>query len=217
MLPKSYLLTAPSDLENTFGNPLHSTDLVKGLRRINPQLCVPLPEHYRWYPGQKMGMTTLWLGMPGEGKKISAFRLGPIPEFTQLGPTGQLVSKGWRQIMLRCMDAKVVTARQLEREFKVVLETDGRDGTCTKCRKEGRLIAATSDHRLCDIHAANVATVKKGRESRKEGAWNRSESSAGSRARKRRGASSVIVTSESTGQTRGNQRRIAGSFHPHST
>src|SRR3990172_6308810 len=99
MIPKTYLSVAPLGCEEMFGREIPSDHLIAGLRKLNGNLNVPTPEHFDyWYPLQKLGVTCLWLGQPGLGRKICAFRLGAVPEFTQLGTGGTWMVRGWRSI-----------------------------------------------------------------------------------------------------------------------
>ena len=153
MLPKTYLGTAPDGLENIVGREIHSDLLIAGLRAINPRLMVPLPEHYaEWYPLKALGITCLWVGEPGKGKKVCAFRLGAVPEFTLL-KGADLVTRGWRAIFNKVIKSRAATLAQIERQFGVVLEADGSDGTCFQCRKTGvKRAEDTPGARLCYTH-----------------------------------------------------------------
>jgi hypothetical protein len=151
-VPNTYLRTAPGDLEQTFGQGIMSATLIEGLQRINPQIRIPMPEHFTsWYPAQKEGVTCLWLGTPGVGKKLCALRLGLIPEWTQLDADGQWMIRGWRSVFERVMRMRAATARQIEAQFHVVLETDGEDGSCVDCRREGHIRVAEGQRR-CAPH-----------------------------------------------------------------
>lgn len=176
MLPNSYLAVAP-DAEDAYGKEMLAEDIAKGLRRINPRLCIPTPEQWgdRWYPGKGLKLTSIWLGDPKVGKKICGFRLGAIPEFTQMGPKGELLCTGWRRVFAKCISARVATQAQIEREFKVVLVSDGRDGSCSQCRREGRFTKATSKNRKCDVHDRIMKIVQKAKERKKERQWLRSQ------------------------------------------
>ena len=149
-VPATYLCTSPHDLENTVGAEILSDDLVRGLRQINSNLCVPLPEHYEfYYPLQRAGITCLWLGKPGEGRKITAFRLGPVPEFTQLTSEGGLLCKGWRAVFEKVVAAHAATKAQIEAKFQISLNRSGNDASCGWCRRDGKIKRATSASGLC--------------------------------------------------------------------
>lgn len=151
-VPNTYLRTAPGDIEQTFGKGIMSDVLIAGLQKINPQIRTPMPEHFdTWYPSQREGVTCLWLGQPGVGKKICALRLGLIPEWTQLDADGRWMIRGWRSVFERIVRAHAATIRQIERQFNVVLETDGDDGSCVDCRRQGRIRAAETK-RTCAAH-----------------------------------------------------------------
>ncbi len=158
-LPNTYLCTAPTDLKDTVGAEMLSDDIVRGLRQINANIVVPLPEHYEhYYPLKNAGITCLWLGRPGEGKKITAFKLGPVPEFTQTNSEGGLICKGWRAVFEKVVKAGAATALQIESKFNISLATDGNDKSCIVCRKQGKIKRAASTRTLlcksCAIDAA---------------------------------------------------------------
>lgn len=163
-IPNTYLRTAPGDVEQTFGRGILSADLIAGLQRINPQVQIPMPEHFdQWYPAQKEGVTCLWLGTPGTGKKICALRLGLIPEWTQLDSDGQWMIRGWRSVFERVIATRAASSRQIERQFSVVLETDGLDGSCVDCRRTGQIRAAeTRGSRYCAAHQEVRDMTQKG-------------------------------------------------------
>jgi len=173
MLPNTPLRAAPLDATSLFGGSILSEDLIKGLRRINNNIVTPLPEHYNeWYPYKKEGATCLWLGRPGDGVKITAFHLGPVPEWTLMGE-GRLLRKGWRAIFDRVIRSKAATRQQIEREFRVSLEYDGRDKLCPRCFHEGMRVAGAGASGLCDTHESVRRAAKQMSEARKEARWNR--------------------------------------------
>lgn len=139
--------------KNPFGQTILSDDLVRGLRCINPYLRV-WEEHSSevWYPG-KGRINCLWLGEPGgKGKKIAAYPLGPVPEFTQLAPgSDEIILMGWREIFEDCMKAGVASKAAIERQFKVSLDYDDTDRSCDQCRRFGTAREAYKD-RLCRAH-----------------------------------------------------------------
>lgn len=174
MLPNTYMLGAPTDADNPFGNPMSATDLLKGLRMCNVNLHAPLPDAYgTWFPGKSAGMTSLWLGQPSmpESKKICAFHLGIIPEFTQVGPDGEILRRGWRAVLRKAIGARAVTKRAVNRVFKIDIDTDGDDPSCTHCRIEGRLTKADSAGNLCSLHANVKKDAARMVEARKESEW----------------------------------------------
>jgi len=142
-----------------FGKEFSDTQIVAGLRRINTAITV----EYSGYSA-----ACLWLGEPRVGKYLGAFRRGPVPEFTQLGTGGKWMVRGWRSLFQKVIGAKVVTTRQVEQQFGVVLETDGLDGSCVACRREGVLKAAEANgKRLCDMHQEVNDSVTRGEQKRK--------------------------------------------------
>lgn len=149
-VPNTYLYTAPIKLANAVGREILSGDIIKGLRRINANLCTPLPEHYEhYYPLQRAGITCLWLGRPGVGNKITAFRLGPVPEFTQLDRAGNLLCKGWRAIFYKVIRSRAATKKQVEAQFAVDLSVVGVDKSCTQCRRQGVVKLSVGANHLC--------------------------------------------------------------------
>lgn len=164
-VPNTYLLGAPCD-KDPFGRAIQSSDIVKGLKEINPRIT-SWEQHTPglWYPGKKRGISSLWLGQPGAtwskadktvgGIKISAFNYGPIPEFTQIDPNGEIISKGWRAIFAKVMLMKAASAQALEQKFHVRLEVGEEDTVyCRLCRREGRYEKSENSSGLCNIHEA---------------------------------------------------------------
>lgn len=154
MLPNTPLLVAPSDLADPFGKGMHHADLIKGIRRVCPSLCIPDPSSWQgWYPGKDLGMTSIWTGTPqAEGvAKVCSFHLGWVPEFTQTSPAG-IIRKGWRQILMRLVGMRLATKHQLEKEFKCDLTHDGKDVVCPECQMDGLREKATHASGLCDQH-----------------------------------------------------------------
>lgn len=168
--PRTPLLGAPSQ-EDAFGQTMLSEDIIKGLRRINPNIVVPLPEHYKeWYPFKAAGGTCLWLGKPGEGVKITAMHLGAVPEWTQLCPEG-ILAKGWRAIFDRVIKARAATRAQIEREFRVSLTYSGSNKECPRCFQAGIREKSSAASGLCDKHEYQRKIAVKARafkEDRKE-------------------------------------------------
>lgn len=147
-VPATYLCTSPYDADSIVGHELSASMIIAGLRRINPNIVVPLPEHYdHYYPLKHAGITCLWLGRPGEGKKITAFKLGPVPEFSQLDSNGMLICKGWRAVFEKVIKARAATKLQIERMFNVNLSTDSGDQSCIECRKQGKIRKALINNR----------------------------------------------------------------------
>lgn len=165
-------------MSNPFGQTLMSADIIKGLRRINSNIVVPLPEHYNhWYPYQKEGATCLWLGRPGEGQKITAFHLGAVPEWTLVGKDpgakdARILKKGWRAIFDRVIKSRAASRRQIEREFRVSLVYQGKERICPRCFKEGVRRASDSAGLLCYSHERARKSAMRMREQKKEAAWN---------------------------------------------
>lgn len=155
--PETHLYCAPSRVEDTFGNSLTSKQIIDGLHTLNHKINAPDPEHYDWYPLKKseclnviFSHTSLWLGPPHTGIKITAFPLGTIPEYSQLGPNGQLIVKGYRAIFEKCIQSGFVKRKAVEQHFGIVLSYDGTDGSCPQCRKEGNITGAAHLSGLCE-------------------------------------------------------------------
>jgi len=174
MVPKTHLLIAPHDADSSFGVSMSSTDIIRGLRRINNNITVPMPEHYArdgwFYPLQSKGITCIWLGPPGKGgKKITAFKCGVVPEFTQKDEYGLLICKGWRAVFEKVIKARAATKAQLAREFKVDLDLDqeAKDPRCKQCIREGiRCMSpdprASSASGLCNFHDEAMTAAAQG-------------------------------------------------------
>jgi len=153
-LPRTYLMTVPEGERNPFGKEILSDDLVRGLRRINPAIRV-WEQHASdiWYPG-KGRVSCIWLGEPGgaNSKKIAAFPLGPIPEFTQIAPdSDEIMLMGWRQIFEDVIASGAASRGAIERQFKVGLIIDQQDSACDQCRRFGTVREAMQDG-LCRAH-----------------------------------------------------------------
>lgn len=159
---------------------MSSSDLIKGLKMCNRNVTVPEPAHYEsmgWhYPGMKDGQTSIWLGRPPtredaasvditlqmhqrrkrtHGRKVCAFHLGWVPEWTQLSPEGTVIRRGVRDILERFIKAGGASRQRVERIFKTYLDYDGDDGSCVKCRRRGKRVPYTSSHtKLCDFCGA---------------------------------------------------------------
>lgn len=163
MLPNTYLACAPSKAENPFGNSFSSSLIIKGLQRINPNLVAPSPDLSNgFYPLKALGGTCLWWGDPKLDRKVCAFRLGEIPEFTQIDQNGALIARGWRSLFKKVISSGAATARQIEKEFKVVLDVDGEDGSCRQCRREGKLKPSNKGKRgLCNTHDYTVSQTER--------------------------------------------------------
>jgi hypothetical protein len=160
--------------ENAFGTALHSKDVIKGLRQANPRIQVPEPTSWGcWYPGLDVDQTSVWLGPARQqgSKLICGITLGMIPEFTKIAPDGQIISKGWRAILWKCIRARVASKRRIERIFKVNLDIGEPDQGCRQCAKTGQHEKATSASGLCDLHDMiykNAQRMKAAKQARKE-------------------------------------------------
>lgn len=152
-LPRTYLMTVPDGCTNPFGQSIQSDELVRGLRALCPRLRVWEEQSSGvWYPGK--GMTNcLWIDEPGgRGRKITAYPLGPVPEFTQLAPdSDEIMLLGWREIFEDVIKSGVISRAAIERQFKVDLTIDQKDLKCEQCRRFGTVREAEVDG-LCRAH-----------------------------------------------------------------
>ena len=169
MIPHNYLLCAPSDGEESLGKGMHSTDFLKAIRQCNPNLTTPDPSVHGWYPRKNVGHTTIWLGEPFKGRKITTLQLGIIPEWTQVDPQGLIISRGWRSVIQKLLQARCVTKRTIERVFKITLDLGKPNDICQQCLKEGRgRIPTKAASRLCDTHDHLIKQVHQNQQRTKD-------------------------------------------------
>jgi hypothetical protein len=179
LLPKTYLLSAPLDADDAFGQGLHHVDLALKLKACNKRIEIPLPESCPWwYPGKKAGMTSIWVGEPFKptSKKVCAFHLGMLPEFTQIDDQGNIMRRGWRAVLSKAIKAKAIRKAVAERIFKTTLDYDGFDGACVRCRREGTLKRGSPKDGLCDLHREMSVVTTSVQELKKEKAWLKQQS-----------------------------------------
>jgi hypothetical protein len=149
------LKTAPSDSSNdTFGNPIDAAVLIRKLRLLNPRIHVWQQFGDQQYPGKETGGTCMWVGEPGgTSRKITAFNMGNIPEFTVLAPDGHIIVKGWRAIFDRVVRVAKIPQATIERTFGVSLEAGEQDRVCNQCiRAHGKIVKVTGKDNLCNFH-----------------------------------------------------------------
>jgi hypothetical protein len=173
------MLTAPLDMKNAFGQGMHHRDLALKLLACNPAFEIPLPESCPWwYPGKKAGMTSIWIGEPFKptSKKICAFHLGMLPEFTQIDDAGNIIRRGWRSILSKCIKSKAVTKRKVRTIFKTGVDYEGFDGACVRCRREGTLKRGSPKDGLCELHRMMDDLSSRITEGKKEGKWLKEQS-----------------------------------------
>jgi hypothetical protein len=122
-------------------------------------------------------VTTLWFGdQPGgpTAKKITAYTPGPIPEWTQIGPFGDIIAKGWRAIFYKVVRSGAATRAQIEKEFNVSLAVLGRERRlCPRCMRESGARRPTNGgaRGLCDFHddvVRDAAAIQRKRAEAKE-------------------------------------------------
>lgn len=107
--------------------------------------------------------TCLWVGGYNDkatSRKISSIPIGMIPEFTQLGPKGEVVALGWRRIFSKVRQVAKIPQAHIENAFGVSLEVQGSDGFCWSCKKVGKLVKATSKGQQCDFHRQVLDRVR---------------------------------------------------------
>ena len=150
MIPKTYLLTAPSDALDPLGRSMSHTEVIRLLKLANPSLYIPTEGWQTW----GKDLTSIWTGVPLQpgSKKICAFRLGMIPEFTQIGPDSRVIARGWRAILERVVAMRAAKRTDLERLFNVTMGFDGRDKNCYRCRRFGVVAPSDSPGGMCKLH-----------------------------------------------------------------
>jgi hypothetical protein len=157
-VPQSYLLTAPSESGDVLGRGIPSHKIVSGLKKIDPRI---------WTSKIFGEDTCLWVGPENNAaasRKISSMPIGMIPEFTQLGPEGTVIALGWRRIFEKAMQVAGLNRGHVESAFGVTLTTEGRDGYCWSCKKQGKLTKATSKGQQCDFHRQVLDTAYRARQ-----------------------------------------------------
>jgi hypothetical protein len=176
LIPHTDAHQAPAGVTNPYEQGMHHSELMRHLKNLNANIHAPLPDRYPgWFPGKEVGITCLWLGTPSApgSRKVCAFSLGVIPQWTVKGPKGQMRKKGWRAIFARLIKVKAATKHDLEREFLVSLDPGDKkgDGLCLHCARAGKSVRATGSGRLCKIHTRIQQIVSKAMEKKKEARW----------------------------------------------
>lgn len=104
------------DAERQAGEPMHSSDFVAKVLKLNPALIVEDSLNCR-------GHAAFYYATPGGEKKYTnaSFRKGILPEFCVIEPdaAGQpvRVQYGWREVLLRLVKARQLSFRQVVRMF----------------------------------------------------------------------------------------------------
>ena len=187
MIPRAAVMCAPDRAFDQLGTGMPSTDLIRGIKMLNARVVIPEPDHYReWYPGKKSGQTCIWIGPPGlaTSKKICAFHLGMIPEWTQIAPcnlctmlgtrcahAGTMMARGWRSILDLCIRRRVASRAAIERTFRVSMNIGGKDTLCRICRKDGLRSPVDGKADVCEVHRNAQAHLQMSRERKKAAAW----------------------------------------------
>lgn len=133
---------------------MSSDDLIKGLRRVNNNLVVPSPED-RYRTKMFKGITALWLGAPLKkgSTKICAFHMGSIPEWTLLDADGMMITRGWRAVFWKVVNAGACRRASIEREFRVSLDHVTDTTLCKSCVREGERNTHNGGARkMCNFH-----------------------------------------------------------------
>lgn len=164
MLPVTPLCVAPSDLSNQLGRPYSTPELLCKLRRVNPALHAPSDTMFPYLvKGAKL--VGLYWGDPGncdfsrtgwrkKARLICSMPADFVPEFTQIGPDGLIIARGWRSALEKVIRSGAATRAALEMEFGTVLSREGSDdGACWHCRKEGKTTPPNGGKEgMCDLH-----------------------------------------------------------------
>lgn len=193
-VPHTYLFTPPDGDTNPYGVGMHHTDFIRKLKLCNKRMTVPTPDQWDvYYPGEEMGITTVWLGNPppGKGKKIAGITLGWIPEWTVLTTDGNIKQKGWRAILRKCITAGAFSQVKAEAVFQTSLDRT-KSNLCRQCSAEGLRKLARSASGMCDMHDAVMKGVLAAMERQKESEW---LSSPSQKTRRRANTSRVILDS----------------------
>lgn len=179
--PKNIMMVPPVGDPDPLGNGMHSRDLIKGLRDLNTNLCIPDPSIWTsWYDGKDWGMTSVWDGNPQqEGvQKIVSFHVGLVPEWTQVAPEGGIIRRGWRSVLDKCIRAGVVSRGAVERKFRVNLDYTKPSPACSTCLADGLTESTDNASGLCDDHEIARDNALKAKQARKDAECLRSRSTA---------------------------------------
>lgn len=166
----TYLKTAPSDANDGFGMAIDAHTIITKLRKLNPRIHVWQQFGDEFYPGKATGGTCMWIGEPGgTSRKITAFNMGQVPEFTQVGKDGTIIVKGWRAIFDRVIRCTNTRAIDIEKAFGVKLEAGEKDNVCQQCaRTFGKVVKVTGKDLLCNFHLGVKRNVDKATDHRDE-------------------------------------------------
>lgn len=144
-------------------------ELLTKLRRVNAQLHAPSDGIFP-YLVQGARIVGLYWGDPanvdwttGQRKQVKFICSMPadfVPEFTQVGPQGVIIAKGWRAVLEKTMKAGAATRAALELEFGTTLAREDRDVACPRCRENGQVVRGEGASGLCAHHEyVRVATA----------------------------------------------------------
>ena len=153
--PNSYLLTAPAGSGDLLGRGIPASKIIGGLKKIDKRI---------WTTKLFGEETCLWFGGHSNklaSKKISSIAIGVVPEFTQLGPGGEVIALGWRRLFEKCIKVAKIKRAYIENAFSITLDISGEDGFCFSCKKAGKLNRATSKGTQCSMHRQVLDTVAK--------------------------------------------------------
>lgn len=174
---KTYLMVPPpGEVKDFFGRGIDAQIICTRLQKLNPRIWVGevVPLKGSVLSPHDPGITCLWLKRDdGSLQKISAIRLGTVPEFTQQSPDGSEVCKGWRAIFEKVIKSGAVSRERLERAFACSLQLTDQSLLCRKCLLKGvRRPHIGGVLRACRYHEAAYNAAKEylaAREAIKEG------------------------------------------------
>jgi hypothetical protein len=177
-VPNTPLMVAPSDAPDLLGRIIPSSEIIRGLIKLNPRIFCPDIDDNNHINGWH-GVTSLWLGTPSgndprktAARPICGIRLGAIPEWTQINSEGILITKGWRAIFDKVIRSGAATRTQLEVAFGVTLVyEDAAAPLCAKCIVTGEREVSNGGKRgYCETHDQIYATAARAKASAPENA-----------------------------------------------
>lgn len=138
-----------------------TAEFLRKLRLINRNFCAPSDSVFP-YLVQGAKIVGLYLGDPtfdvtrtGKDKNakfICSIPADFIPEFTQIGPKGVIITRGWRSVFQKLVKSNVLKTEVIERTFTVTLGREGVDVMCPRCRKDGNMVRGEGASGLCQTH-----------------------------------------------------------------
>ena len=154
-----------------------TSEFLRKLRLINSNFCAPNDSIFP-YIVQNAKVVGLYLGDPSfdigrttkdkHAKFICSMPADFIPEFTQIGPKGVIVARGWRSVLAKIMSERLAPVAALEAVFASSMSRDGRDAACPRCRKEGQITKGEGASGLCSLHEYTRTTMAEAERSKRE-------------------------------------------------